>query len=148
MLYYEGGKNSRRMLTIGAVMKSTYLLSLAFLSLSSLVSTSALAAPSFSDGINVYTSQDGGVYTTTWTAYPMTIEGYTGANLKKPDNLLIALTADGKTSSFRGVLSITCSSPISSNIVSDIDYKSLKEAMADYTLPRPVVNNLFAKFCK
>ena len=148
MLYYEGGKNSRRMLTIGAVMKSTYLLSLASLSLSFLVSTSALAAPSFSDGINVYTSQDGGVYTTTWTAYPMTIEGYTGANLKKPDNLLIALTADGKTSSFRGVLSITCSSPISSNIVSDTDYKSLKEAMADYTLPRPVVNNLFAKFCK
>ena len=148
MLYYEGGKNSRRMLTIGAVMKSTYLLSLAFLSLSFLVSTSALAAPSFSDGINVYTSQDGGVYTTTWTAYPMTIEGYTGANLKKPDNLLIALTADGKTSSFRGVLSITCSSPISSTIVSDADYKSLKEAMADYTLPRPVVNNLFAKFCK
>ena len=129
-------------------MKSTYLLSLAFLSLSSLVSTSALAAPSFSDGINVYTSQDGGVYTTTWTAYPMTIEGYTGANLKKPDNLLIALTADGKTSSFRGVLSITCSNPISSNIVSDTDYKSLKEAMADYTLPRLVVNNLFAKFCK
>ena len=129
-------------------MKSTYLLSLAFLSLSFLVSTSALAAPSFSDGINVYTSQDGGVYTTTWTAYPMTIEGYTGTNLKKPDNLLIALTADGKTSSFRGVLSITCSNPISSNIVSDTDYKSLKEAMADYTLPRPVVNNLFAKFCK
>lgn len=129
-------------------MKSTYLLSLAFLSLSFLVSTSALAAPSFSDGINVYTSQDGGVYTTTWTAYPMTIEGYTGANLKKPDNLLIALTADGKTSSFRGVLSITCSNPISSNIVSDTDYKSLKEAMADYTLPRLVVNNLFAKFCK
>lgn len=148
MLYYEGGKNSRRMLTIGVVMKSTYLLSLAFLSLSFLVSTSALAAPSFSDGINVYTSQDGGVYTTTWTAYPMTIGGYTGANLKKPDNLLIALTADGKTSSFRGVLSITCSNPISSNIVSDTDYKSLKEAMADYTLPRPVVNNLFAKFCK
>lgn len=129
-------------------MKSTYLLSLVFLSLSFLVSTSALAAPSFSDGINVYTSQDGGVYTTTWTAYPMTIEGYTGANLKKPDNLLIALTADGKTSSFRGVLSITCSNPISSNIVSDTDYKSLKEAMADYTLPRLVVNNLFAKFCK
>lgn len=129
-------------------MKSTYLLSLAFLSLSFLVSTGALAAPSFSDGINVYTSQDGGVYTTTWTAYPMTIEGYTGANLKKPDNLLIALTADGKTSSFRGVLSITCSNPISSNIVNDTDYKSLKEAMADYTLPRPVVNNLFAKFCK
>ena len=129
-------------------MKSTYLLSLAFLSLSFLVSTSALAAPSFSDGINVYTSQDGGVYTTTWTAYPMTIEGYTGASLKKLDNLLIALTADGKTSSFRGVLSITCSNPISSNIVNDTDYKSLKEAMADYTLPRPVVNNLFAKFCK
>ncbi|WP_274902650.1 hypothetical protein, partial [Psychrobacter sp. DAB_AL62B] len=24
----------------------------------------------------------------------------------------------------------------------------ITEAMADYTLPRPVVNNLFAKFCK
>ena len=129
-------------------MKLTYFLSLAFLALPSLVSTSALAAPSFSDGINVYTSQDGGVYTTTWTAYPMTIESYTGANLKKPDNLLIALTADGKTSSFRGVLNISCSSPISSHIESDADYRSLKEAMADYTLPRPVVNNLFAKFCK
>ena len=131
-------------------MKPTYFLSLslAFLTLSSLVSTSALAAPGFSDGVNVYTSQDGGVYSTSWTAYPMTIESYTGAKLKKPDNLLIALTADGKTSSFRGALSITCSSPISSNIVSDTDYKSLKEAMADYTLPRPVVNNLFAKFCK
>ena len=129
-------------------MKPTYLLSLAFLTLSSLVSTSALAAPGFSNGINVYTSQDGGVYTTTWTAYPMTIESYTGANLKKPDNLLIALTADGKTSSFRGVLNISCSSPISSHIESDADYRSLKEAMADYTLPRPVVNNLFAKFCK
>ncbi|WP_201543940.1 hypothetical protein [Psychrobacter immobilis] len=129
-------------------MKLTYFLSLAFLALPSLVSTSALAAPGFSDGINVYTSQDGGVYTTTWTAYPMTIESYTGANLKKPDNLLIALTADGKTSSFRGVLNISCSSPINSNIVSDADYRSLKEAMADYTLPRPVVNNLFAKFCK
>ena len=129
-------------------MKPTYFLSLAFLTLSSLVSTSALAAPGFSNGINVYTSQDGGVYSTSWTAYPMTIEGYTGANLKKPDNLLIALTADGKTSSFRGVLCITCSSPINSTIVSDADYKSLKEAMADYTIPRPVVNNLFAKFCK
>lgn len=133
---------------IGVVMKLTYFLSLAFLALPSLVSTSALAAPSFSDGINVYTSQDGGVYTTTWTAYPMTIDSYTGANLKKPDNLLIALTADGKTSSFRGVLNISCSSPISSRIESDADYRSLKEAMADYTLPRPVVNNLFAKFCK
>ena len=133
---------------IGAVMKPTYFLSLAFLTLSSLVSTSALAAPGFSDGVNVYTSQDGGVYSTSWTAYPMTIESYTGANLKKPDNLLIALTADGKTSSFRGVLRISCSSPINSNIVSDADYKTLKEAMADYTIPRPVVNNLFAKFCK
>lgn len=34
----------------------------------------------------------------------MTIEGYTGPNYKKPDDLLIALTADGKTSDFRGVL--------------------------------------------
>ena len=46
---------------IGAVMKPTYFLSLAFLTLSSLVSTSALAAPGFSNGINIYTSQDGGV---------------------------------------------------------------------------------------
>ena len=78
----------------------------------------------------------------------MTIEDYTGPNYKKPDSLLIALTADGKTSDFRGVVRISCSSPVSSNIVSDIDYKSLKDAMADRTIPRPAVNGLFAKFCK
>lgn len=129
-------------------MKSPFLLSIAVLTLSSLISTVAVAAPGFSNGIEVYESQDGGVYTTTWRAYPMTIEGYTGPNYKKPDDLLIALTADGKTSDFRGVVRISCSSPISSNIVSDIDYKSLKDAMADRTIPRPAVNGLFAKFCK
>lgn len=129
-------------------MKSPFLLSIAVLMLSSLIPTVALAAPGFSNGIQVHESQDGGVYTTTWRAYPMTIEGYTGPNNKKPDDLLIALTADGKTSDFRGILRISCSSPTSSNIVSDIDYKSLKEAMADDTIPRPVVNGLFAKFCK
>lgn len=129
-------------------MKSPFLLSIAVLTLSPLISTVAVAAPSFSNGIEVYESQDGGVYTTTWRAYPMTIEGYTGPNCKKPDDLLIALTADGKTSDFRGVVRISCSSPVSSNIVSDIDYKSLKDAMADGTIPRPAVNGLFAKFCK
>lgn len=103
-------------------MKSPFLLSIAVLTLSPLIST-VVAAPSFSNGIEVYESQDGGVYTTTWRAYPMTIEGYTGPNYKKPDDLLIALTADGKTSDFRGVVRISCSSPVSSNIVSDIDYK-------------------------
>ncbi|MBH0064241.1 hypothetical protein [Psychrobacter sp. SZ93C1] len=129
-------------------MKSPFLLSIAVLIFSSLISTVSIAAPGFSNGIEVYESQDGGVYTTTWRAYPMTIEGYTGPNYKKPDDLLIALTADGKTSDFRGVVRISCSSPVSSNIVSDVDYKSLKDAMADGTIPRPVVNGLFAKFCK
>ena len=129
-------------------MKSPFLLSIAVLTLSSLISTVAVAAPGFSNGIEVYESQDGGVYSTSWRAYPMTIEGYTGPNYEKPDSLLIALTADGKTSDFRGVLRITCSSPISSNIVSDGGYKSLKDAMADGTIPRPAVNGLFAKFCK
>ena len=134
--------------TIGVTMKSPFLLSIAVLTFSSVISTVAVAAPGFSNGIEVYESQDGGVYTTTWRAYPMTIEGYTGPNYKKPDDLLIALTADGKTSDFRGVVRISCSSPVSSNIVSDIDYKSLKDAMADGTIPRPAVNGLFAKFCK
>ena len=131
-------------------MKSPFLLSIAVLTLSSFISTVAIAAPApgFSNGIEVYESQDGGVYSTSWRAYPMTIEGYTGPNYEKPDSLLIALTADGKTSDFRGVLRITCSSPISSNIVSDGGYKSLKDAMADGTIPRPAVNGLFAKFCK
>lgn len=129
-------------------MKSPFLLPIAVLTLSSLISTVAIAAPGFSNGIEIYESQDGGVYTTTWRAYPMTIEGYTGPNYKKPDDLLIALTADGKTSDFRGVVKISCSNPLSSNIVSDIDYKSLKDAMADGTIPRPAVNGLFAKFCK
>lgn len=129
-------------------MKLLFLLSMSVLTVSSLISTAAVAAPGFSNGTEVYESQDGGVYTTSWRAYPMTIEGYTGPNYKKPDSLLIALTADGKMSDFRGVLRMTCSSPISSNIVSDVDYKSFKDAMADGTIPRPVVNGLFAKFCK
>ena len=31
---------------------------------------------------------------------------------------------------------------------SDEDYKNLKDAMADGTIPRPAVDGLFAKFCK
>ena len=122
-------------------MKSPFLLSIAVLTLSSFISTVAIAAPApgFSNGIEVYESQDGGVYTTTWTAYPMTITSYGGPKYDKPD---------GKTSAFRGVLSISCLSPTSSHIESDEDYKSLKEAMADGTIPRPAVNGLFAKFCK
>ena len=134
--------------TIGVIMKSPFLLSIAVLTLSSLISTVAVAAPGFSNGIEVYESQDGGVYTTTWTAYPMTITSYGGPKYDKPDGKLVALTADGKTSAFRGVLSISCLSPTSSHIESDEDYKSLKEAMADGTIPRPAVNGLFAKFCK
>ena len=61
-------------------MKSPFLLSIAVLIFSSLISTVSIAAPGFSNGIEVYESQDGGVYTTTWRAYPMTIEGYTGPN--------------------------------------------------------------------
>lgn len=129
-------------------MKSPFLLSIAVLTLSSLISTVAVAAPGFSNGIEVYKSQDGGVYTTTWTAYPMTITSYGGPKYDKPDGKLVALTADGKTSAFRGVLSISCLNPTSSHIESDEDYKSLKDAMADGTIPRPAVNGLFAKFCK
>ena len=129
-------------------MKSTFLLSIAVLTLSSLISTVAIAAPGFSNGIELYESQDGDVYSTSWTAYPMTITSYGGPKYDKPDSKLVALTADGKTSDFRGVVRISCSSPVSSNIVSDIDYKSLKDAMADGTIPRPAVNGLFAKFCK
>lgn len=78
----------------------------------------------------------------------MTVTSYTGPKYDKPDGRLIAVTADGKTSAFRGVIGITCSSPINSNIESSEDYKSLKDAMADGIIPRPVVNSLFAKFCK
>lgn len=150
MLYLLSNHCVKLILFFGVIMKSSFLLSIAVLTLSSLISTVAVAvaAPGFSNGIEVYESQDGGVYSTSWRAYPMTIEGYTGPNYEKPDSLLIALTADGKTSDFRGVLRITCSSPISSNIVSDGGYKSLKDAMADGTIPRPAVNGLFAKFCK
>lgn len=113
-----------------------------------MLSPAIQAKPTFSHGIELYESQDGGVYTTTWKAYPMTINSFTGKNFKTPDGKMIALTADGKTSNFRGVLEISCSKPVYSNIVSSEDYKSLKEAMADSTLPRPVVNKLFATFCK
>ena len=66
-------------------MKSTFLLSIAVLTLSSLISTVAIAAPGFSNGIELYESQDGGVYSTSWTAYPMTITSYGGPKYDKPD---------------------------------------------------------------
>ena len=128
-----------------AVLFSTLL---AAVSLTTTVSATAATKPTFTNGIQVYQSQDGGVYSTTWTAYPMTIESYTGPKLNKPDDLLVALTADGKTSAFRGIIRMSCSSPINSNIVSSENYTSLKDAMANSTIPRPVVNGLFAKFCK
>lgn len=68
--------------TIGVTVKSPVLLSIAVLALSSVISTVAIAAPGFSNGIEVYEIQDGGAYTMTWRAYPMTIEGYTGPNYK------------------------------------------------------------------
>lgn len=105
-------------------MKSPFLLSRAVLALSSLISTVAVASASFSNGIAIYESQDGGVYITTWRAYPMTVTSYTGPKYNKPDGKLIAVTADGKTSAFRGMIGITCSSPINSNIESSEDYKS------------------------
>ena len=150
MLYLLSNHCVKLILFFGVIMKSPFLLSIAVLTLSSFISTVAIAAPApgFSNGIEVYESQDGGVYTTTWTAYPMTITSYGGPKYDKPDGKLVALTADGKTSAFRGVLSISCLSPTSSHIESDEDYKSLKEAMADGTIPRPAVNGLFAKFCK
>ena len=148
MLYLLSNHCVKLILFFGVIMKSSFLLSIAVLTLSSLISTVAVAAPGFSNGIEVYESQDGGVYTTTWTAYPMTITSYGGPKYDKPDGKLVALTADGKTSAFRGVLSISCLSPTSSHIESDEDYKSLKDAMADGTIPRPAVNGLFAKFCK
>lgn len=58
-------------------MKSSFLLSTIAFTLSSLVSTVSVADVDFSNGIEVYESQDGGVYSTSWRAYPMTIESYT-----------------------------------------------------------------------
>lgn len=125
-------------------MRISLLMSAVLLTASSLAASVAVAAPAFPKGITILDDQHEGVYSTLWTAYPMTIESYDG---KKPRNMLVALTADGKMSGFRGIINIDCKEPIYSRIETS-DGMSLKEAMADYVLPRPVVNNLFAKFCK
>ncbi len=119
-------------------------------------SSATAASEEFNTGIHIYEDHHGWVYTTTWIAYPMTIKRYID-NSDKPAELLVALTADGKMSFFRGIISLNCldSNPAYSEIVSSEEYIGLDDAirLADdfdpkYGIPRPVVNNLFNEFCK
>ena len=128
-------------------MKSPFLLSIAVLTLSSLVSTVALAAPSFPKGITILDDKHEGVYSTLWTAYPLTVESYIGAKQNIPSTMLVALTANGKMSEFRGIINVNCENPRYSSIEGDKDARSLDEAVADYEIPQKVVNNLVRKFC-
>lgn len=128
-------------------MKLPFLLSIAVLTLSSLISTVAAAAPSFPKGITILDDQHEGVYSTLWTAYPMTVESYIGTKQNIPSTMLVALTANGKMSGFRGIINVNCDNPRYSRIEGDKDSKSLDEAVADYIIPQQVVNNLARKFC-
>lgn len=128
--------------------------------ISSLAPAIAASNKDFENGILIYKEHHGEVYSTTWMAYPMTIEYYID-NSNKPASLLVALTADGKMSGFRGIISLNCAKPFPSysDIVTSYGYSSegyigLDKAirLADdyelqYGIPRPVVNNLFSEFC-
>lgn len=126
-----------------------------FLAASVFISTNILAAPIFPKPLNVYTSQDGGVYTTSWTAYPLRITQWRVVNGKatsKAQVMEYALFADGKMSDFEGIVSIDCGEPKYSHIsASNNDgsqYKSFKDAMLDNTIPREVVSKLSASACR
>ncbi len=96
--------------------------------------------------------QDGGVYTTDWTAYPLRMERHHIAGQPK-GSMLLALLKDGKDGGFQGILQIDCDQPVESEVTTGDDglrqytFVSLKDMMRNDSLPRNVVNNIFAMFC-
>ncbi|CAG4892690.1 hypothetical protein R52603_01477 [Paraburkholderia saeva] len=96
--------------------------------------------------------QDGGVYTTDWTAYPLRMERHDIAGQPK-GSMLLALLEDGKDGGFQGILQIDCDQPAESKVTTGNDglrqytLVSLKDMMKNDSLPRKVVSNIFAMFC-
>ena len=113
----------------------------------------AVGAPPFPRAINVLHIDDGGVYSTDWTVYPLRVER-TAMNSQKPEEMILGVFEDGKEGGFEGVVQISCDRPINSYLTtgsSGLDQfndVSLKDMMKTEVFPRKLVANIFALFCK
>lgn len=118
-----------------------------------LVSSHAFGAPPFPKAIEVLHIKDEGVYSTDWTVYPIRVERINLSN-RKPEEMILGLFEDGKDGGFEGIVEINCDQPVKSYVstgssgVQQFDEVSLKDMMKSDVLPRELVTNVFALFCK
>lgn len=118
-----------------------------------LVSSHALGAPLFPKAITALHIEDGGVYTTDWTVYPIRVEQI-NVSSRKPEEMILGLFEDGKEGGFQGIVQIYCDQPVTSFVATGFSGKrqfsdvSLKDMMKSEALPRKLVSNIFALFCK
>lgn len=113
----------------------------------------ALGAPPFPRAIKALHIEDGGVYSTDWTVYPLRVER-TATGSEKPEEMILGVFQDGKEGGFEGVVQISCDQPINSyvttgnNGLQQFNDVSLKDMMKTEVFPRKLVANIFALFCK
>lgn len=118
-----------------------------------LVSLHAYAAPSFPKAIPGLHIEDGGVYSTNWTVYPIRVEQIDMTS-RKPQEMVLGLFEDGKEGGFQGIAQINCEQPVASMVTTgqsgaqQFSSVSIKDMMKNDVLPRKLVNNIFAMFCK
>jgi hypothetical protein len=112
----------------------------------------AFGAPPFPRAVKALHIEDGGVYSTDWTVYPLRVER-TATSSQKPEEMILGVFQDGKEGGFQGIVQISCDQPIDSyvttgrNGLQQFDDISLKDMMKIEVFPRKLVANIFALFC-
>jgi hypothetical protein len=110
-------------------------------------------APPFPRAITALHIEDGGVYSTDWTVYPLRVER-TATNSQTPEEITLGVFQDGKEGGFEGVVRISCDRPIESYVTTgtsglqQFNDVSLKDMMKTEVFPRKLVANIFVLFCK
>ncbi|MDP9651638.1 hypothetical protein [Paraburkholderia caledonica] len=118
-----------------------------------LISVQASGAPLFPKAMTALHIEDGGVYSTDWRVYPIRVERADIAD-HKPESMALALFEDGKEGNFEGLMHIDCERPVASFIATGIngdqkfDNVPLRDMMKTDALPRQLISNIFAVFCK
>ncbi len=117
-----------------------------------LLSAQAFGDSAFPKATEVLHIDDGGVYSTDWTAYPLRVE-QVGPDNQRPVQIVLGVFQDGKEGGFQGIVQINCDRPVQSyvntgtNGVEQFNGVPLKNLMKRATFPRKLVSNLFAVFC-
>ena len=113
----------------------------------------AFGAPPFPKAIRALHIEDGGVYTTDWTVYPIRVEKI-NMSTQKPEQMVLGLFEDGKDGGFQGIVQIYCDQPATSFVATGFSGERqfngvmLKDMMKSEVFPRKLVSNIFGLFCK